>query len=139
MEKSRASAKTQSGLELGIRLQKPLFYTQEDLQGALYLNVPIATQCSGLDLQITVVEQVQWEDYSAGSTKEIKSKKRHYDSSYELANFGDDTVSPGSYVFPFSVEIPTVPEGSFDFVSGSHKAQVKYTVKGKVRGGKEIA
>eukprot|EP00830_Metopus_es_P017430 TRINITY_DN570_c0_g1_i1.p1 TRINITY_DN570_c0_g1~~TRINITY_DN570_c0_g1_i1.p1 ORF type:complete len:348 (-),score=69.59 TRINITY_DN570_c0_g1_i1:12-1055(-) len=95
--------------------------------------------CSQVDLKAKVLEKVEWEDYSQAGKKTIKSSKTHYDTTYTIYKFENKILPVGTLVLPFSIPQPDFPNGTIEFISGSHKGHSKCTLKGILIGEKTLS
>lgn len=106
------------------------------LKGCIVVTATQQIKIMNLNLRFNISEKVAWDDFTSGTTKSIKSKKIHYDTTYSIKTFNNLNAQPGTYFQIFSVDLPVFPDGSFDLISGTQKAKVKYTVKGLLKGDK---
>ncbi len=120
--------------EIAVQLPSVPVAPPGPLLGSLRLSTKSASVPRSLELRVRVTERVQWEEYTVGGTTQVRSKKVHYDTTYPIKTFPAASLPAGTHVFPFALPLPATPDGSFEFVSGSHRARVRYGVKGILRG-----
>ena len=111
--------------------------SDKTISGAIVLtSTKPSSDLTSLDLRVKVEEKVEWEDLtSSSSSSKIKSKKVHYDTTYTLQKFEGNKLDIGTCIYPFAIPMPEVPDGSFQIISGSHKASVCYKLKAIIKTG----
>jgi len=126
---------------IGIKLNHENYFAGSTLTGTINLHVRQNYSCGG-SLRLTVegeertcvVERTGQNGEEENADVYHRSKRQLIYLTTEIVNFDGEFVSPGSYGFPFSFQLPTNLPTTMYCSRGPHHCQVEYVVRAQLYG-----
>jgi hypothetical protein len=134
---------------------KPFYYTGEEVQGSVYLNLKENFATRGLEISYEVIEYTSfWDRSSHDQYRYHKIHKNHYKHHCEnhlhrskynkiiregrkilfknSSIINSTKISVGQYVFPFKLQIPFNLPGSFEYYDRDNLGYIKHQISARL-------
>lgn len=118
-----------------VQLDRGAFQPSESLTGNAYVTLKDVVKINAVLLKVVGEERTHWTEQRGGnkkrsSTQHFYGRNTHF--AVKLPLMQAATLAPGSYQFPFQVQLPPDLPTSMSWAYGSASAHITYTVQVEV-------